>query len=368
MNDLDELLTHALHSDADPVEPQRPDALRVIRRRGRTRRAFVVGSSLILAIAVASATTSGLRAVSSSTQGSLKTSSDPHFRQAMDEAQRLLNATEVPPGATEVSSAPVELLRSAFPHPEGDHLIDRARWWIVQMSFDATVSWVQQHPPAHLKGALSGTGSGPQGVTDTDLGYSDTATDAYLEPTLGITIAPYGQSGSAMRADGMDVWITTAPRPDARGGPYIRVDIRKGCPGTLDGYMDVTNTSRDLAKAMLPSGAPLTAIVCRYRGPGPGEHGTHLARRTNLSQTDARNLARTINQIRLGSDGDAPTSCPMDQGVNNIIVFGYPHGPDIDLWFHPQGCSFLDNGFVFGGEPANLSYGSFYELVTSLTR
>ena len=53
---------------------------------------------------------------------------------------------------------------------------------------------------------------------------------------------------------------------------------------------------------------------------------------------------------------------------NNIIVFGYPHGPDIDLWFHPQGCSFLDNGFVFGGEPANLSYGSFYELVTSLTR
>src|SRR5207248_10376280 len=122
MNDLDELLTHALHSDADPVEPQRPDALRVIRRRGRTRRAFVVGSSLILAIAVASATTSGLRALSSSTQGSLvspqpkQTSSDPHFRQALDEAERLLNATKVPPGATEVSSAPVELLRPAFSH------------------------------------------------------------------------------------------------------------------------------------------------------------------------------------------------------------------------------------------------------------
>ena len=127
-------------------------------------------------------------------------------------------------------------------------------------------------------------------------------------------------------------------------------------PGSIAGYVDVTNSDPALRSQMLPPDRPTAGLLCRYQQ-RPAPSGAQSAP-IRLDAAEASRLGRSVNAIRLGSSGDGFTSCPDDIGLAAIIVFGYAAHPDVDLWYHSSGCQALDNGYVSAAEGGNPS---FYE-------
>jgi hypothetical protein len=284
---------------------------------------------------------------------------DPHYLNALAEADRLLSMVRLPPGARAVSSLKiVELQGPGLGTPASDHFIDRARWWIVPRPMDETAVWIQEHPPLGLiyRGGASG---GPPRFQA--WGYADRGTEAFRSAQLQMSVVADGPYRTALRVDGTAIWLTSGPARDVRIGPRIRVTLTGGCPKSIEGYVDVSNPQEDLTKRMLPSDDPTTAIICRYPDTSP-------AQRTDLSRSQARSLARVINSIRLSSPGSVVVNCPLDRQTTTVMVFGYRGRPDVDLWYHPSGCESLANGYVWTWEVGNPHfYEDFVPLVRSLT-
>jgi hypothetical protein len=164
-----------------------------------------------------------------------------------------------------------------------------------------------------------------------------------------VSISPHV---SGVRADGTAVWLTSVPMRDNRGGPRIRVTIAGGCPKQIAGYYDISNPgSANLTKRFLPQHSPTNALRCLYLGKTLKDGtrtGPELTKVQSLDAGDAKRLQQTINGLPLGSPGAIVTyGCGPGWNLSaEIIVFGYPGGPDVDLW-HSKGClAGVDNGFI----------------------
>lgn len=287
---------------------------------------------------------------------------DPHYRLATAEAKALLDAAPLPPGASAVTGRTPEALSGPIMGtPSSNHLVDLYRVWTVPEPVHAALAWIERHPPA----GLGYSGSTPGGPA---MGRSWSAPDtvAYRQAQLEVGVAPDGRSSSYVRADGLDIWVSTAPALDHNRGPRVRVTIAGGCPTPADVHklvegIDVANADPALKGRMLPPGNPVTGLLC-----GQSLDSTQSGS-ARLSVAQADRLASVVNHLQLGSEGAATAVCPNDTGVAYIIVLAYAGHPDADLLYHAGGCQTLDNGFVVANQLGNPSFGNFQKVFAAIS-
>jgi hypothetical protein len=136
------------------------------------------------------------------------------------------------------------------------------------------------------------------------------------------------------------------------GKPAVRVLAKTGCPKTIAGYHDVTNSRNARSSTLLPPSAPMGVLSCVYDS---AHDGRKLERALTRPAAQARSLATVINRIHLGYDTRAHT-CPPSTGLVTIFAFTYEGNPDVDLWWLRDGCQSLDNGSHIGFEVGNPSF------------
>ena len=162
------------------------------------------------------------------------------------------------------------------------------------------------------------------------------------------------------------VWLIPARRPQ------VRVTVTGGCPSNVSRYKDVQNPGGALPDRLVPLDSR-KGLVCRY-GPrvlsgGVGESGPGLYRSTSLDRSQARELARVIDDISTkGPPSGPPPACPEDSGSATIIAFAYSSSPERDLWYFDAGCQILDNGKIGAWEEGNPTfYNEFISTINALS-
>ena len=159
-------------------------------------------------------------------------SNDPYYGRALSEARSLLDAASIPPGAgTDHGSAPQALPGPIMGTPTSDHLIDVTRLWTVPKSMAATLAWIRAHPPSRLTASGRASGSGPAGTSSAGFAWSTPDSDAFSQAQLEIGVAADGADRSVVRADGIDIWISSTPASDPTSGSRVRVTLGGGCRG-----------------------------------------------------------------------------------------------------------------------------------------
>jgi hypothetical protein len=340
---------------------------------GRFDRHRVMKSLLAVLAIIAAGCASGHESVSAarSAQPPIATTTsspqDRHYVEAVAEADRLLADVRLPQGTTiRAGFPPAALSGPIMGTPSSSHFIDEARLWSVPMSITDVLAWLRSHPLAGLTRDGASSGTGPRGESS-GYSWSATPTDAYENPELQVGVTPDGTSQSIMRADGVDIWLSSAPVVGSPPGSKVRVTIVGGCPTTIAGYVDVSNPGADLTSTMLPAANPTAGLICSYNAAYDSTHPSTLAHTIILSAAASRVLARSANAIWTGSAGSGSGSCPLDNGLTDIIVFRYVGQADVDLWYHASGCQGVTNGYIDGGEGGNPSfYDGFQPLIASL--
>ena len=142
--------------------------------------------------------------------------------------------------------------------------------------------------------------------------------------------------------------------------PGPRVTLAGGCPYRLGTVADLRNSGGGLADRFVPR-APSGGLICRY-GSGAGAR----YRSVRLGRDAARRVADRLDRIPPGVTA-APHGCPMDTGTATVLVFGYPHRTDVDVWYHDSGCAWIDNGTLRADALARPSfYAGFVPAVDRL--
>jgi hypothetical protein len=329
----------------------------------------VLAVLVVVAAGCGSESVSAVRSVPPPVATTINSPPDPHYLEAVAEAHRLLAEVQLPQGTTiRAGLPPAALSGPIMGAPLSSHFIDETRLWSVPMSSADVLAWLRSHPPAGLtrNGTSSGTGPGGESA---GYSWSATPTDTYQNPQLQVGVTPDGTNRSTMRADGVDIWLSAAPVVGSPPGPKVHVTIVGGCPTSIAGYVDVSNNGGDLTSTMLPAATPTAGLICRYNPAYNSTHPSILAHASVLSVTAARTLARSANAISTGSAGSGSGSCPADNGLTDVVVFGYAGQADVDLWYHASGCQGVTNGYISGGEGGNPSfYSGFQPLAASLAR
>jgi hypothetical protein len=194
--------------------------------------------------------------------------------------------------------------------------------------------------------------------------------------------SPTSPSGSGTSTGRAHPSVLPAPAFSAPAGQRLRVTVVQGCPATMPwAVTDVSNRADPaLTKALAPTGAT-TGLICRYAADNqtrfsPGANADvdspaptpapNLRASATLTQAQAASLSALVAATSL-----APVvgtySCPMDEpGHDALIVFGYPSGPDVDLWYRDTGCQGIDNGYVSGFQGGSESFGNVQDAIDAL--
>jgi hypothetical protein len=143
-------------------------------------------------------------------------------------------------------------------------------------------------------------------------------------------------------------WVDPRPQPDTAAGPRMRLSVAGDCPASDAGMVGVQVTQTDLTYRMVPNEAPMAALICRYNW--------SVGQLTAIQRLDA-NRASALQSALRQTDISPPYglyNCPT--GTRDIVVMtlSYADFPDVDLWFDPNGCSFVANGLIVG-RPIGLS-------------
>jgi hypothetical protein len=202
---------------------------------------------------------------------------------AQAEAQALLSALSLPPGAIASTTEPAGdggvLAHPGSGPPATPDVIDLSGWWVLPNTAPASaIAYLTAHPPSGSTLDLRGDGSGPgtPSVTFVGLGRPPRA-GVLSQRELVVEAVPLRDGSTGLRADAQVVWLI--PRP----------------PGER-----------------IPGG--ITAVkASTYRG-------AKLGRRTTFrSQRQIRAIVAAINGLELFQPG--ARSCPIDLGANVQLVF-----------------------------------------------
>lgn len=264
------------------------------------------------------------------------------------EADRLLSLVRVPPNAVTVASHPAALDGPALGMAAARSLVDRSRYWHVPAGVDATMAWIRAHRPRGLRLAGTTSGSGPSYFM-LGVGYSEPDRPGMQDLELAIGVATLPGGGSAIRADGMAIWLDPRPLPDSRTGKRLRVTVRTGCPRSDADVVDVRqatgDNSPDLEARLLPAAEPTAALRCDYSGLN-GRPAHHLLRSRLLGPAAAGKLARSVSAVSLAHPVGEIFHCPFGDGRATVEALSYPGRPDVDLWQDGSGCAFITNGRI----------------------
>jgi hypothetical protein len=256
------------------------------------------------------------------------------------ETRRLVVLTELPPARSPLFTAPGSLPRR-LAGPSGRSLVDTTRFWRVNMGIADARRWIADHPPTGLR--ATGTSRRVRLGLPTAYGYeyADEDSGAWTRAALQIAVVSAGRGVTFWRLDAVALWLDSAPVRVPPGGPRLAVTPESGCPATDGGAVSVAPS--DLDDALLPSGRPTDALVCRYSGVG------ELTSRSRLSPAVAAQLAALAAEVRFAHVDNQVIHCPLDNGSRLAIAFGYPDGEVGSLWYRASGCPAVDNGNVFAG-------------------
>lgn len=258
---------------------------------------------------------------------------------AEHDAARLLALARVPPGATGLGTPPAALDSPAMGAPNARSVVVRTRFWQVDKPVKQTIAWLRAHPPVGLSHDGSSTGSANAGF-----GYSAPATPALTSRELQIAVASLSSGQTAIRADGVAIWLDPTPYKDNSPGRRMRVTIAGGCPRADAKIAGVRNSGPDLSRALLPAAPPSAGLVCSYFGMDGRPY--LLKTRKPLDDRAAGRLATAVRRVPLAHVDGAFVNCPMDDASVDVLVLSYPHRADIDLWFARRGCSWIANGTI----------------------
>jgi hypothetical protein len=216
---------------------------------------------------------------------------------------------------------------------------------------DRMHAWLLAHLPRHV--TPDGSGSGGGGDEPYSIGYSFRSVPNPVAPLndraeFGVA-AQADRSGSIWQVDAAVGWYDPTPELDGRDGGHrgstLHVDATGPCPVSIGKAVDVSNTGRTLAYALLPT-APVTgALICNYEPVGSGQR---LAGHVALAGQAASTLADQARALPVGRSHGGERSCVYDDGSNSVIVFalGGQVNSTVDLWFHDGGCQGVDNGTI----------------------
>lgn len=192
---------------------------------------------------------------------------------AVAEASRLVELTQVPPGSERLDHSPIPTLD----HADGELScgtepcntpIDAAAWWSIPLPTDEAIAWLQMHPPQGL--FLNGDRSSDVGasgvVKSVSWTYAERPGPAFSTAELTMSVAVDGPARSALRVDGQLLWVP--PRAQAEE---------------------------------IPDNVHL-AHIREY-------HGRHVVASKVLDQDVARDLAWLLNHM--GRTNMGPARCPM---------------------------------------------------------
>jgi len=128
-------------------------------------------------------------------------------------------------------------------------------------------------------------------------------------------------------------------------------------------------TARDVANVdqggrLLPEGTtPDAGLVCAYSG-SLNPSSDHLAMTLNSGQ--ARRVAVALSHVSL-KQPTGSVSCPADSGAFAVLVFSYPHHPDVSLWWNTTGCQSIDNGRIGASQIGSASFSAFQDTFDRAT-
>lgn len=273
---------------------------------------------------------------------------------ARREAARLLSLTKVPPGAVTTTAHPSSLDGPALGMAAAASLVDQTRFWRVSTDLASTIAWFRAHPPHGLTAAGSSSGGGPAyrgqpAYQMVGVGYSERDRPGMQELGLAIGVATLPGGGSAIRADGMAIWLDPRPLRDTRAGTRLRVTVDAGCPTRDAGYVGVRPTAggdgQDLDSRLLPAAAPTAALACDYAGMN-GRHEHQLLRTHILDASAAHKLAKAVAGLALGHPVGEIMHCPFADGTATVLAFSYDGRDDVDLWVERNGCAVVSNGRI----------------------
>lgn len=266
---------------------------------------------------------------------------------AQAEADRLVSLALLPPGAVRKKGQPTGLSGPALGTPQTSQLIDSVSYYRVAMSLPRARAWFEANSQPGFSQSGKSSRRGPAGSDGFGFEFEPSPPPHWTwgNANLEIGLVSQGSTGTAIRVDGLAQWINPTPTPDAARGPAMRVTVAGGCPATDRGRSDVSNPGdTDLDHQMLPAAAPSAALDCIYTG----MNGTTftLISSQQLTAAQAAVAADKIRAVPLGSEGNGPHSCPMDDARVSILAFSYLGRADIDIWEHTSGCASIDNGHI----------------------
>jgi hypothetical protein len=263
------------------------------------------------------------------------------------EADRVLALVPVPPGATRLTTPPAEPKHPAE-QPGVSSLVTTTSYFRLAGTAEAAQAWIRAHPPTGSELRTTGTsGGGDAHYLISTFEFPSTGADLATE-WLSLSAGPDGSGHAVLRVDAEVVWLDPTPYGDDAAGPRLHVAVAEGCPRDDRGIVGVANDGADLDTILLPTGEPVTALVCAYSGANGSTANREtfsLVGQARLTPAEARALAREVAAVRLGHTVGGARSCPAMDGTANLVAFSYP-GRDVDLWWPLGGCAMVSNGHI----------------------
>ena len=184
--------------------------------------------------------------------------------EATAEADTLLAAVHLPPGAIRLTSKPANA--PAAPTPEGD-MVTQTQWWSTNTSAADVLSWVAAHPTSSTVATLqewSGSGIQSPRVTDA-VGFDGNSAGVLYELYVGVT--PFTLSGGRT---GIEVTASVYYRPARTPQETIPVTaklvVSQILPGVAGNGGTVTTTDPGVIGqvARIINGLPTAPLGPRY--------------------------------------------------------------------------------------------------------
>jgi hypothetical protein len=129
--------------------------------------------------------------------------------------------------------------------------------------------------------------------------------------------------------------------------PSLRVTIAAGCPASLGNAADVRNPGYGSFGTFVgvgslgPRGAT-DGLICRYAGLPQRT----LRKQLRLSAGQAAGVSEAAHVQHIGRTAHSISPPAGEPGEVILVVLGYPHRGDLDIWYSRTGHQAADNGFV----------------------
>ena len=212
-------------------------------------------------------------------------------------AARILNDVRLPAGATRVSADPgvsIWLKYSVAGVPATPDVVDYHRFWRVPGDPHAVIDWIEAHHPAGATTSSTGSESRDGAPVTWSVIFAFTGiVRGVSEEVLGVGVTGAKGGGTAIRADGLAVWLIPRPVAEVVPAGTRAVSVSMDQPGGRNYRVSTITAPQPINRLValidsLPRAQP-GAIAC----PTMGQHAGLLDVRF-LAASGGKPLARAV--------------------------------------------------------------------------